>query len=251
LRLVTTVGPAAQQPSQRGQLPDPAGEMRGRCGQLLRHTALATGGRAEVLVRGGQLTGQPGQVGGGLPVPQPPVLTPGQRGDLRRQLRLTRQVRLVGQHRDHPHPGSERLGQLPADPVGRVVDTPPALGVSGAQPLRADHSQQNRAAAHPSQQLHGEIRPGRNRLAVQEHQLGTEVPGHFGVQQCPVTVAVLAPVVDEHPASHHNSPPGPDHYRPLSPRLPIRRQLPRGRVPVPLLILQPRDRRTQRRRLSR
>src|SRR5262249_8204642 len=46
------------------------------------------------------------------------------------------------------------------------------------------------------------IRPGRNRLVIQEHQLRTEVPRQLGIQQGSVTVTVLAPVVDEHPTSH-------------------------------------------------
>src|SRR5262249_19026421 len=50
------------------------------------------------------------------------------------------------------------------------------------------------------------IRPGRNRLSVQEHRFRTEPTRQLRMQQRSVAVAVLPPVVDEHPTTHHGPP---------------------------------------------
>src|SRR5262249_45753670 len=151
----------------------------------------------------GHLRPQPGQTRVGVPVPQPPELAPAQRHKITGQLRRSGQVGAIGQHRDHPHPGGESLHQLPPDPVGRVIDPAPPARSGSRQPPAADHRQHHRRLPHPPQELLHEVRPGRDRRAVQEHRLRAEPPGQLRVQQGTVAVAVFAPIVDENPTVHH------------------------------------------------
>jgi hypothetical protein len=63
----------------------------------------------------------------------------------------------------------------------------------------------------PRERVHQEVfyvELSSSEITVQEHQIRAELPGQLRVQQRPVAVAVLAPVVDEHPTVHHAHPCG-------------------------------------------
>src|SRR5262249_61698924 len=52
--------------------------------------------------------------------PGPADLAPPQRREISRQIGLSEHLGAVGQHRDHPHSGTERRHQLPPDPPATV-----------------------------------------------------------------------------------------------------------------------------------
>src|SRR5262249_26732513 len=108
--------------------------------------------------------------------------------------------RAAGQHRNHPQPGRQRLGDLPPDPVPRVVDPPPAGLVGQGQPARPDHHHQHTARPQPPQQLLDEIHTRRNPPTVQEHPFTTQPGRQLPIDQHRSGITVGAAVVDEHPA---------------------------------------------------
>src|SRR5262249_26232618 len=116
--------------------------------------------------------------------------------------------------RDHADSCRERRHQLTPDPITRIIDPTATTRTGHHKPPDADHRQDHPRVPHLIQKVLHEIRPGRDRRAVQEHYLRTETPGQLRIQQRSVAVAVLTPIVDEHPSRHHYPPPGGVHPHP-------------------------------------
>jgi hypothetical protein len=182
---VTGLDRLVQGSGQHSQLLGAAGEPPRCAWQLTGHRThdllVLLCGHRQLRLQPDELLNDARQVVTGVAVMQPQGLAAMQHGDIGRQIRLGRDMRPVGQDRDHPQAVREGLHQLAAHPILRTVNPPPSGGVRGGQPALPDHHQQHTALPQPTEQNLTEILPGRSGLTVQKHLILAEPPRELGI----------------------------------------------------------------------